>query len=220
MNKFTGILILLSILSGCAGNPAIVYRDVSYPPLNEMSTVYLGDRLIMQGKGIKADALVVNNLVGKYASISDATFCRAHPGSNQFLSFDRRAIRFINFIGGTRGYGNKVEYKESSNEICIDDFWSGCFDTSFGSYSYQDNAVCSEPNSIQQIIEYNGKAGNILNFTYREFIRNRMASAFTTNFTMDITEGDTINYKGAKLKVVKATNQEISYQVLKNFNRF
>lgn len=220
MTKLTGILIFLSLLAGCASSPALVFTDISYPPLNQTSTVYLGDRLIMQGKGIKADALVVNNLVGKYASISDATFCRTRPGSDQFISFDKSAIRFINFVGGTRGWGRKVEYKEASNEICIDDFWSGCFDTSYGNYSYKENAVCSEPNALQQIIEYNGKAGNVLNFTYREFTRSRMASAFTTNFTMDINEGDVINYKGARLKVIEASNQQISYQVLKNFTRF
>lgn len=125
---------------------------------------------------------------------------------------------YTNFLGGVRSYGNTLTYKQETNEVCLDDIWTGCFDSSFGSIAYEQNALCSDPNSFQQVIEYNGKAGDILNFTYREFYQSRMNSAFTTDFIMDQKDGDTITYKGAVLKVSKATNQQIDYVVLRNFN--
>ncbi|WP_447970104.1 hypothetical protein [Nitrospira sp. M1] len=220
MPKLLAVLVILLMFSGCTSTPDIAYQNISYPPLKVPSTAYLGERLLMQGKGFRTDVLEVDKITGKYAEIDNATFCRYGPKSTEFFSFDRRAIRFINFVGGIRSFGSVVSYKKSDNEICIDDFWSGCFDSSFGSYTYKPDSICSKPSAIQQIIEYNGKAGNILNFTYREFTRDRISAPFTTNFTMDLNEGNVVNYKGARLEIEKATNQEISYTVSKNFTKY
>ena len=208
---------LLLLLTGCASGPRIPFEDVSLPPLNQQSSAHLGERLLMQAQGFYTDIVHVDNLVGKFAHISAGDYCR-YPDSDKYFSFDQQAIRYINFVGGTRSWGNTLTYKAKTNEVCLNDIWSGCFDTSYGRITHEKDALCADPNAYQQLIEYNGKAGNILNFTYREFWGNRMRQPFTTNFTMDESDGDTVSYKGATLKVIHATNQQIDYVILSNFN--
>jgi hypothetical protein len=201
------------LLAGCASGPRIPFEDVSIPHLNRQSTAHLGDRLLVQARGFYTDVVHVDPLEGKFAAISAGDYCR-YPDSDKYFSFDPRAIRYINFLRGTRGYGNTLNYNAQTNEVCLDDMWSGCFDSSFGRIAHEKDALCADPDAYQQVIEYNGKEGHILNFTYREFVGNRMRSPFTTNFKMDESDGDTISYKGATLKVINATNQKIDYIIL------
>jgi hypothetical protein len=209
--------LMLCAFAGCASPPPIPYQDVSIPPLDKTSSANLGEALLMQATGYYTDVLHLDNLNGKFATISAGDYCRL-PGRDDYFSFNDRAVVYINFVGGERGYGNTVTYDAKSNEVCLHDVWSGCFDTSFGRIDRETNALCSDPNAYQQVIEYNGKSGTVLNFTYREFNGKFMRAPFTTSFTMDEADGDVVNYKGASLKVIKATNQTIEYVVLKNFN--
>lgn len=218
MKKVLFLVCVVTLLAGCSSAPKIKYVDVSVPELNAASTAYLGETLLMQARGYYTDVVELGNITGSYVAINAGKYCRL-PGSDEYFSFDGRSIRFINFLGGSRGYTSRLTYEEDSNKICIDDMWSGCFDSSYGTINFKKNILCSDPNSFQQIIEYNGKAGDILNFTYREFSGDRVNAPYTTNFTMDTSEGDTLRYKGAQLKVDKATNQQIVYRVLRNFNK-
>ncbi len=212
-----GILANLLLIGGCGSAPPIPWQDISYPSLNVASTAYLGEQLLHQGRGLRTDTVRVGAVRGKFAVIENATFCQLRTGSDEFVSLDTRAIRFLNFIGGTRGYSNKVTYKQHKDELCVNDFWSGCFDSSEAQFDYRPDAICSRPNTLQQAIEYNGRSGDTLNFTYRETSGGQVAFPVTQNFTMDINEGNVVNYKGARLQVDRATNQEITYVVLKNF---
>jgi hypothetical protein len=208
----------LVLLAGCASTPVIPYEDISIPDLNQRSSARLGDSLLLQARGFYTDVVRVHDdLTGKFARIRAGDYCR-YPGSDEYFSFDHQAIRYVTLVGGTRGYDNALTFKAATNEVCLDDMWSGCFDSSFGRIAHHKSALCADPDAYQQIIEYNGKEGQVLNFTYREFVGNRMRSPFTTNFKMDQSGGDTISYKGATLKVIDATNQKIDYIVLKNFN--
>lgn len=179
------------------------------------ATAYLGERLLMQGRGFRSDVLRVANLRGSFVVVEDEMFCRREPGSDKFESFDRKAITYLNFLRGPRAYSNTLTVRKG--EVCFSDLWTGCFDSGEASFTLENNAVCTNPNSVQQIIEYNGKTGDVLNFTYREFYGSRVAAPLTQNFTMDLNEGNVINYKGARLRIDGASNQEIQYAVLKNF---
>ena len=207
-------------LAGCASQSRLSLQDVSFPPLNAPTEAELGERLLMQGQGLQTDVLRVQSLSGKFAEINDATFCREAPGSDRFFSFDRRSVRLLNFVGGTRSLLNTVRFDPAKGEVCIRDIWSGCFDSRKANFSYQPNALCAQPSSLQQIIEYNGRTGDTLNFTYREFRSGRMVSPITQNFYMDLTSSDEITYKGARLKIASASNQRIEYRVLRNFNAY
>ena len=73
--------------------------------------------------------------------------------------------------------------------------------------------------SLVKTIEYNGKSANTLKFTYREFSHNMARAAYTTDFTVDLSDGNqVVAYKGAKLKIVKADNSSINYTVVSGFD--
>lgn len=206
-------------LTGCASTGPS-FQAVSFPPLNVETQAELGERLLMQGQGMQTDVLRVHSLKGKFAEINGATFCREAPGSDKFFSFDRNAVRLLNFVGGTRNLLNTVRFEPGKGEVCIRDVWSGCFDSRKANFSYQPNALCAHPNTLQQIIEYNGRSGDTLNFTYREYQSGRLLAPITQNFYMDVNESSEIAYKGARLLVTSASNQSIVYRVLRNFNAF
>ena len=72
-------------------------------------------------------------------------------------------------------------------------------------------------NTFQQSIEYTGKTGDKLNFTYAETYRDLARAPFTRNFEIDLSEGDVAAFKGAIIKIHKATNVSIIYSVIRNF---
>lgn len=59
--------------------------------------------------------------------------------------------------------------------------------------------------------------GNKLKISYREFSNDIARAAFSTDVEYDLNESNIIGYAGARLEVIKATNTEITYKVLKHF---
>jgi len=66
-------------------------------------------------------------------------------------------------------------------------------------------------------LEYSGKSGSVLKFTYSEFIEGLARDAFTREFTVDLNEGNTGAYKGAVFEVLEATNANITYKIIRHF---
>ena len=205
-------------LCACASKPVrLPLQPVSEPPLGQERTIHLGDRLLTQAEGYQTDILRVQSISAFGVDIQNGVFCRV-PGSNQFVSFNSRAVGLKNAFGMVIDYTNKLTYKPEDNEICATGTITLCYDTDDGRYELLQDRLCSDPTSFQQVIEYNGRAGEVLQFTYREFSRDRMRAHYTTNFTMDLASGDEVTYKGARLRILEASNEKITYQVISNFN--
>lgn len=218
MKKLYVALLGAVLLSGCAGQPIqLPLRPVSEPPTGQERTVNLGDRMLMQAVGYRTDILSVDAMSPFGVNIPRGTFCRV-PGTNKFVSFNSRAVGLKNAFGSVIDYTNLLTYKPADNEICASGTITLCYDSSDGRFEVLEDRLCSDPTSFQQVIEYNGRAGKVLNFTYREFSRDHMRSAYTTNFTMDLNNGNEITYKGARLRILDASNEKITYQVISNFN--
>lgn len=72
------------------------------------------------------------------------------------------------------------------------------------------------PNFEQELV-YNGRAGSVLKFLYREFISDRARPPFTQDVQYDLIEGKTIGFKEARIEVLDATNTSITYRVVSHF---
>ena len=70
---------------------------------------------------------------------------------------------------------------------------------------------------FRQEFIYNGKKGNVANFTYREFIGHTIRPSFFQNIEYDIEDSNIIGFKGLRLKILKTTNTYIEYEILDNF---
>jgi|TARA_B110000908_G_scaffold86105_1_gene102896 hypothetical protein len=95
-------------------------------------------------------------------------------------------------------------FKKVSNDV---------FDTLFE----QDNFLAIEDDSLQQSIEYSGKSGSVLTFTYSEYKDKMARDAFTREFNVDLNDGKVAGFKGAVFEVISADNVQIEYKVIRHF---
>lgn len=70
----------------------------------------------------------------------------------------------------------------------------------------------------QQLI-FTGAEGNILKFTYREFVDSVARPAFTVDATYDISKDRIFRYKNCTLEVLDYNNQMIKYKLISGFNK-
>lgn len=212
---------LIALISACASTtPPPKTIDISIPELNTENTVSLGEQMIQQAKGFYGESIKLGGAEGQYSKISAGNYCNTNKKTNYFVNFENdSAVTLKNAFGATLQTHAVVEYDREKNKVCASDVMSAsCYDSSEITIEYTPNGICLDRNSFQQVIEYNGKNGQILNFTYREFSNNLARQAFTSNFTVDLSESDILAYKGLQLKILKATNSQITYTVVKNFN--
>ena len=62
---------------------------------------------------------------------------------------------------------------------------------------------------------YSGVAKGVVTLNYREYSRELARAAFAQSLTYDLSEGDEIGFRGARIRVLKATNTSIRFIVLK-----
>lgn len=207
------------MLAGCVSVPKTSqpeYDQISIPQLNEPASTYLGEKLLTQAKGMFTKSITLGEAEGANSKIFGGKFCNFNTSENIYVSNDSKAVGNKSLYGQIVGYSSFVTYHEQDNKVCANAI--SCYDSSEISIDFKKNDLCIAPNSFERVIEYNGKSGEILNFTYREFSNNIARQAFTTDFTVDLTESSTFRYKGASIEVLEATNNKIDYIVLKNFN--
>lgn len=71
---------------------------------------------------------------------------------------------------------------------------------------------------LKQDFIYNGKVGNAIKFTYREFIDDIARPAFTQDLQYDLTESKTVGFRGLRVEIISATNTKIQYKVLSYYD--
>lgn len=77
------------------------------------------------------------------------------------------------------------------------------------------------PNNTAELI-YNGREGNVVKFIYREYASTNQGSmirdSFTQNISYDLSEGNIIGFKGARIEILDAANSELKYKALAFFS--
>lgn len=68
---------------------------------------------------------------------------------------------------------------------------------------------------------YNGVSGNVINISYREFLDNFIRPAFQQDLQYTLaTDGATqISFKGVKMEILSANNNQITYRVITGFRK-
>lgn len=69
--------------------------------------------------------------------------------------------------------------------------------------------------SFKRELVYSGVSQNTITILYREYQENIARPAFSQELKYDLAQGKTIGYKGARFEVLKATNTDIVYKVVK-----
>jgi len=71
--------------------------------------------------------------------------------------------------------------------------------------------------SYLQELLYDGRIGDTIRFTYREFAGNIERPSFVQQVQFDISDGRRIRFRSAEFEVISADNTEITYRVLSRF---
>jgi hypothetical protein len=71
-------------------------------------------------------------------------------------------------------------------------------------------------NFVQEII-YNGRSGNDVKFVYRELSESLIKPIFFQELEYDISKSPVVNFKSVSIKIVSATNTDITYKLISNF---
>lgn len=207
-------------LVGCVSpsyNATPQRTNISKPPVGTTTTVGVGDQMVTQGTVVEDEGLIVNTSekVSGY-TINSGQYQKT--GENQHGKY----FSPISISGVAIGKNFIVDpYKV----LMVSDDKSLCVITVFNAKTCKKNVDISikkvastSKDSFQQTLIYSGKVGNKINIGYREFSNDNARPAFNNDVEYDLNESKQVGYKGALIDIINATNQSITYKVVKNFN--
>jgi hypothetical protein len=222
MKKILGLCLVMGLV-GCASpkyNYQATPQQISKPPLGSTNTVSVGDKLLTQGIFTEREALYLP----KPVKVSGYTL-----GQGYYLKTgDDKEAQYYQTINNIPNSGvvQKSFIADPSKAAMLTNNKELCVITVFNAKSCTDQhdaktttVGIAEDNSFQQTLIYSGRIGNKINIAYREYSSNLARPAFNNDVEYDLSTSKEIGYKGALLEVVDATNQSITYKVLKNFNK-
>ena len=215
MKKFLALLFVV-ILSGCTSvkyNGTETYvKQVNYPEIDKVITVYVGDHLVQKGTITEEDVLVVNQII-------DGVLYDIPPQKYKQIGFDNKDD-FYSANGVTRGVlADPIQAlalgKTENSRLCVVTTLGAkeCYE---GDYERK-KQLSERGNGFQQTLIYSGRIGNKINIGYREFSNNTARPAFNNDVEYDLSSSNTIGYKGAMLEIIKADNSSITYKLIRNF---
>ena len=88
------------------------------------------------------------------------------------------------------------------------------------SYTLKRTKSTYNEDSFKYVALYQGKIANKIKISFREFTNNMARPAFTQNIEYELEDDGTamVGFKGLRIKVLKATNLDITYKVIKDYN--
>lgn len=219
-----GISGLTLVLSGCATpsyNYQSVPKHVSKPPLNTVNTAFVGDKMIEQGIFVDTEVLQApaNTKISFAYTLTAGNYQKT--GQNGKGTYYQAVNNIPN--GGMVQKNPladpfKVVMLGIDGQLCVVTAFNAKNCTSQHQVKQTTVGIVSD-SSFQQTLIYSGKVGNKINVGYREFSSNLARPAFNNDVEYDLSESKQIGYKGALLEVIDANNQNITYRLLRNFNK-
>ena len=112
-----------------------------------------------------------------------------------------------------------VEVQKQGNKLCVITVFNlhSCKSGKpFEITSYRQSGDAS----FQQTLYYNGRVGEKINIGYREYSGDMARPAFSNEVEYDLSVSNSFSYKGAKIVVHNADNNQIEYTVVQNFRGY
>ncbi|HSZ52919.1 MAG TPA: hypothetical protein VK801_15230 [Caulobacteraceae bacterium] len=215
-----------AMLTGCA-TPVANYKpevqQLSQPPLNSISTASIGDDLLSQGSNAIQEGLELKAQVHVTWAYTLSSGFYPKTGSDSHNAY----YSFI-FMSSLPGYGTlsknpladparSIKTDLQGSKVCVVTVFDlyVCAPDSSGTLTRR---TLTSENGLQRTLIYNGRVGDKINIGYREFSDSTARPAFSNNVEYDLSSSNIISYRGAKLRIIDANNNSITYQVLSNFN--
>lgn len=217
---------LIIVFCGCV-SPKYNYfpqaEEISEPPIGSTNTAYVGDSMLRQGKYTEHDAIFLDADI-KVGILGEYTFTRGYYIKK---GEDEKSAYFLPADGPNAGSViadpsadpvQVIRLDKKTGKFCAVSIYNLQDCTSKARYKKVKYSLATS-DAFQQTLIYSGKVGDKINVGYREFSNNMARPAFNNDVEYDLSESQTIGYKGARIEVITATNESITYRVLSNFNR-
>ena len=196
------------------------------PQLGEVTEVYLGDRMMEKAEGAFRECVIPKRTLEKKSMLGKAVYKANEPLCKREISSKRYSASYNNHLSTEwQSFDVRWRKKGSKSSICTCNMGT-CFNC-VKKLSEEDveekSLFIRSPISKQQHIEYLGKSGDILKFTYKEFTNERAddplrsRDTVSTEFQIDLGEENIVAFKGAVFEIIKATNATISFKVIRYF---
>jgi hypothetical protein len=208
---------MIVMLNGCATmkhNYSPIREQADWPTLNQQTTVYMGEDMLVQGMQIKHTTLRVKSMV-------DGACYDIPTGTYLMTGYDEK-MQYFNAVGSGGAvirsgvcdpYSGLVIKIGKPDQICVMTAYGVllCYNAQFSIEGVQ--AEFDE--NRQRSLLYSGHDGKEIKFTYVE--RQRGNTTFSHNVSYDMKRSPVINYRGAQIQIHDADNEQITYTVTKNF---
>ena len=221
------VALLVVALPGCVtmkDNYVPEEKQISVPPLNEVTTASLGEDMLRQGTAITTKGVMLpqENKIGSF-TLSPGFYPQTGEDEKTVqTSFATNALDPD--MGQIKSPGimpQGLKFSKEGRETCV--VFAGVYGipqkVCDHEYPYQFTTMpVYSRNAFQQTLIYSGRVGDKIKLSYREFSGNLARGAFSNEAEYDLSKSNEIAYKGARIKVLNADNQSIRYVVLSNFN--
>jgi len=221
-------LIFSIVLVSCGVTKTYVVPErftIFEPELNQISHTGIGTPLVYKEKGHTYNAIKITKafnitLDGDFKVIEDGTIFINQYNTNTYDFYSSSSNSEFGIAIPKNGK-NPLIYTSIYND--------GIYTTGFRynglnlirpkeQISYIQTKVTAEKKDrFKQEFTYNGRVGDALKFIYREYVNDYARPAFTQDLQYDLSESKTIGFRGMRIKIIKATNTKIEYQVLNYF---
>jgi hypothetical protein len=209
-------------LAGCASTfePANTGSVGNYtrPEIGAENIARIGDVLLTQGQGYEADCIIPSfDFQNSYGlGAVTVTIESGRPiCENESEGLYIPTYQMISTISYDRYKGMiQITDKGDVTEFCAQLYY--CFEKPSTSY-LEDRRMVVIDDSLEQRIEYMGRRGDILDFTYAEFVNNMARQAFTREFSVDLNETKMLRFRGAGVDILDASQGELRYRVVSGF---
>lgn len=199
--------------------------QISFPQLNTPHSVAIGEEMLKQGTSTLTRGIQLSeqNRIGVfefnpgfYPQVGED---KDHTYHSIVVGNPGNGIGWLR-IGGILPGGNSLQSLRASKkeqQLCaVSNLGTSSCDTEHG-YVRTERPMVSEGN-FQQTLIYNGRVGNRIKIGYREFAGGMARAPFSNEVEYDLNDSMEITYRGARLRILDANNQQIRYVVLSNFN--
>jgi hypothetical protein len=231
MKLYAALLALSVMLAGCATPPPVALPDIQYidqPALNTEASTEIGETLVAKGKvyvfeGLELQERITDNGVAREYVVE--------PHAMRLERVDAQGHRY--FVPSAEAY--YVNDKMFARKVRPSNaFLVHKADGSLELQGYYDLTTAGkifpasprfkvgkimdrkQPNFRQELI-YGGRVGSQIKLMYREYSDDFVRPGFAQEAQYDLTNDQTVGFKGVRIQIIEATNTRLRYKVLRSF---
>ena len=222
------VFVLFTQGQGSVANELFSISSQSTPGLGETQSSFLGENMITKRTGQYLPCLEFNVSLKKEFSSAfmkgiqvinkGDLFCKRGSDRLYWQGFGL-SVGMVTPFPAQVGFLELKEGKKTSKACfqtakCFKKLKNDIFNAQFDRV---DKFIVEGVDSFQHSIEYSGKDGSILTFTYYANPNNWTRDSVTREFKMDLDSSNVGGFKGAIFEVINADNVQVQYKVIRHF---